>query len=139
MRNHPEFEQAVRYGVVGLISNSVLYAAYLGITNFGMDSKLTMSVLYALGIIQSFGFNKRWSFRYGENWSPAFTRYCVVYGVGYLFNLAALFVFVDMLRYPHQIVQGILMLTLAALLFVLQKFWVFRSAVLKKTAARPAS
>jgi putative flippase GtrA len=124
----------VRYGIVGLLSNAVGFLLYLGITAAGMEPKLAMTVLYAVGVAQTFFFNKRWSFRHGGTHGPAFVRYCLSYVLGYLINLVALFIFVDQLGYPHQIVQGVLVLSLAVMLFLLQKFWVFRS-----TSTQPAT
>lgn len=119
--------QLIRYGIVGVASNAVGYLLYLAITAAGMEHKLAMTLLYALGVAQTFIFNKRWSFGHGGAHGPAFVRYCLAYSIGYLLNLAALFVLVDKLGYPHQIVQGAMILTLAVMLFLLQKFWVFRS------------
>jgi len=115
-----------RYGVVGLASNGVLYLAYLGLTSAGLGAKLAMSLLYALGVAQTFLFNKQWSFGHEGDHGPAFFRYCASYAMGYLVNLIALLVLVDRLVLPHQIVQGLMILAIAALLFILQKFWVFR-------------
>ena len=117
--------QFIRYVTVGLASNGVLFAAYLLLTTVGMGPKPAMTLLYAMGVIQTFFFNKRWSFRHGGNHGPAFVRYCASYALGYGLNLAALWVLVDRLGYPHQIVQGIMILALAMMLFLLQKFWVF--------------
>lgn len=118
--------QFMRYAVVGLASNLVLYLAYLGLTILGMGPKTAMSVLYVLGVAQTFIFNRNWSF--GHDGAPhgAFARYVASYGFGYLFNLVVLWVAVDHMGLPHQIVQGIMIVSLAAMLFLLQKFWVFR-------------
>ncbi len=129
--------QFLRYGVVGLLSNAALYLAYLALTAAGMEVKLAMTLLYALGVAQTFVFNKRWSFRHDGLHGPAFVRYCVSYGLGYVINLLALFVLVDRLGYPHRIVQGLLMVYLAVMLFLLQKFWVFRSDITLPTATGP--
>ena len=56
----------------------------------------------------------------------AFYRYCTVYGLGYLLNLAVLYFLVDLHGYPHQSVQAAMIITLAVLLFISQKYWVFR-------------
>ena len=117
--------QLTRYGVVGLLSNAVGYLLYLALTAAGMGPKLAMTLLYALGVVQTFFFNKRWSFRHGGTHGPAFVRYCASYALGYGLNLAALWVLVDRLGHPHQIVQGLMILALAVMLFLLQKFWVF--------------
>lgn len=126
--------QLLRYGIVGVLSNAVGYLLYLGITAAGMEHKLAMTLLYAVGVAQTFLFNKHWSFKHRGTHGPALVRYCASYALGYLINLVALLVLVDRLGYPHQIVQGVVILSLAVLLFLLQKFWVFRP-----TASHPAS
>ncbi|MBN8441190.1 MAG: GtrA family protein [Thauera sp.] len=126
--------QLFRYGIVGVLSNAVGYLLYLGITAAGMEHKLAMTLLYAVGVAQTFIFNKRWSFRHAGAHGTAFARYCIAYAAGYFINLAALFILVDRLGYAHQLVQGVMILALAAMLFMLQKFWVFRS-----TSSLPAN
>lgn len=119
--------QFVRYSVVGLASNLLCYLVYLGLTGAGIHPKLAMTLLYGMGVLQTFVFNRRWTFRHGGARDSAFYRYCALYALGYLLNLAMLCLLVDLLAYPHQIVQGIMILALAMLLFLVQKFWVFRT------------
>jgi putative flippase GtrA len=119
--------QFIRYATVGLLSNAIGYILYLTLTAGGrMDPKTAMTLLYVVGVVQTFLFNKRWSFRHGGMHGPAFVRYCISYGLGYVINLLVLLVAVDHFHYPHEIVQGIMVLSLAVMLFLLQKFWVFR-------------
>jgi putative flippase GtrA len=66
-----------------------------------------------------------WTYDHQGLGTKAFIRYISVYVLGYIFNLAALFLFVDELEFPHQPVQGILIFVFAVLLFLLQRFWVF--------------
>lgn len=115
-----------RYAAVGVVSNLVLYGLYLAITQWGMPSKLAMTLIYAAGVVQTFVFNKHWSFRSAGASGPQFRRYVLSHAAGYLFNLGALFALVDGLGWAHQLAQGILILATAMLLFLLQKFWVFR-------------
>ncbi len=119
--------QFVRYAFIGLLSNAILYIAYLVLTVLGVEVKLAMTVLYAVGVAQTFVFNKRWTFRHDGSHRSAFVRYCISYALGYALNLLCLYVLVDCLHYPHQIVQGMVIFGLAAILFLLQKFWVFRT------------
>ena len=120
--------QLVRYVIVGLASNLLCYLAYLGLSALGMDPKLAMTILYAVGVLQTFFFNKKWTFRQDGAVPAAFYRYCFAYGVGYLLNLLVLYVLVDLQGYPHQIIQAVMIIVLAMLLFLGQKFWVFRPA-----------
>jgi putative flippase GtrA len=126
-------KQFARYALTGLASNLFLYLVYLALTTGGMDPKSSMSLLYALGVAQTFLFNKRWAFRHDGMHGPAFARYCISYGLGYAINLLVLILLVDRMGFPHQLVQGVMVLTLAVMLFLLQKFWVFR------TTATPSS
>lgn len=115
-----------RFAVVGIVSNAALFIVYLLVTRMGMGHKLAATLAYGLGVLQTFVFNRGWSFKHEGAAGPALGRYFAAYGAGYLLNMVALFVFVDSAGLPHQWVQGIVIVVLAALLFVLQKFWVFR-------------
>ncbi|MFU2485947.1 GtrA family protein [Thauera sp. WH-1] len=120
--------QFLRYAVVGLTSNAVGYVIYLALTANNVSPKLSMTILYVIGIFQTFVFNKRWSFQYFGRNRIVFLKYCLTYGLGYAINYAILVYFVDILQLPHQIVQGVTILGLACLIFTLQKLWVFRQS-----------
>jgi putative flippase GtrA len=117
--------QFVRYVIVGVASNVVLYLLYLLVTGLGMNYKLAMSLLYALGVVQTFIFNKRWSFAHGGAGETAFRRYVMTYASGYVLNLVTLTALVELGGVPHQIAQGCIFVALALLLFLAQKYWVF--------------
>jgi putative flippase GtrA len=121
------FGQLIRYGIVGVLSNAIAFLLYLGITAAGVEHKLAMTLLYVLGVAQTFIFNKLWTFGHDGEHRSAFVRYCISYMFGYFVNLLALYVLVDCLGYAHQIVQGVMIFGLAIMLFLLQKFWVFRA------------
>ena len=120
--------QFIRFAIVGILSNGLLYLFYLGLTSSGVGHKLAMSILYAVGIMQTFLFNKKWTFQHNGETRRAFVRYWLAYAIGYVLNLVALIVLVDWARFPHQVVQGAMILVLAVFLFLLQKFWVFEES-----------
>lgn len=119
--------QFIRYAIVGLASNALAYGFYIVFTLFGVGPKLAMSVIYGISVLQTFVFNKRWTFGYRDASGLAFVRYCISYGLGYVINMMVLIVMVDRYGYPHEIVQAATILSLAVMLFLLQKFWVFQS------------
>lgn len=127
--------QLLRYGIVGLASNALGYLLYLGLTFMGVGPKLAMSLLYGVGVIQTFVFNKKWSFRFEGAATPALIRYVTVYGAGYVVQFVGLMVLVDQVGLPHQWVMGGLILFVAVLLFLSQKFWVFRQTSVADTGA----
>jgi len=117
--------QFLRYVVVGLLSNAVLFSLYLAFTEAGLSSKISMTLLYLMGVLQTFYFNKRWTFvRRGWSGVEVF-RYGMVYGLGYLTNLIGLLVFVDLFGLPHQMVQVLMIVLVSIVVFSIQKFWVF--------------
>lgn len=117
--------QALRFAVVGVASNAVGFGWYLLLTWLGMGPKTAMSLLFLIGTLQTFIFNKRWSFRYGGADRMVLVRYMAAYGFGYLLNLAMLVVLVDYAKLPHVPVQAAMICTVAGIMFLLQKFWVF--------------
>lgn len=119
--------QAMRYAVVGILSNLALYIAYLAITALGASPIPTMTGLYLLGVLQTFIFNKRWTFEHQGNTKLSLFRYITAYCIGYVLNLSMLKVMVDQFGFPHQIVQALAVVVVAITLFILQRYWVFAS------------
>lgn len=121
-------KQFIRYAVVGLASNLISYLLYLLATWLGLGPKTSMTVLYMLGVLQTFVFNKSWSFRFAGAPVPALLRYGAAYALGYVINFLALILLVDQAGLPHQLVQGVMILVIAIMLFLAQRYWVFRQA-----------
>lgn len=118
--------QFARYSTVGLASNLLLYLTYLVITYIGLGHKTAMSILYLCGVAMTFLFNRNWTFRHEGTVSLAFWKYILVYFCGYIFNWVVLYSLVDIAGWPHQLVQGVMILALATAIFMAQKFWVFK-------------
>ena len=74
--------QGVRFILVGLASNLLLYLLYLVLTMRGIEPKIAMTFLYALGVAQTFFFNRRWTFSHNGVFRESLRRYLIVYGTG---------------------------------------------------------
>lgn len=133
MNGHGWFAQLTRYGIVGVVSNAALYLLYLLFTSLGLTPTVAMTLTYAMGVAQTFVFNKRWTFEYRERSPGAFVRYVLTYALGYVVNLLLLFVLVGQWRWPHQWVQGGAILAIAVMIFLLQRHWVFATGALPPT------
>ena len=53
----------IRYAIVGVVSNALLFVLYLSLTVAGVGHKLAATLVYAVGVAQTFVFNRSWSFR----------------------------------------------------------------------------
>ena len=117
--------QIVRYGVVGIAHNSVGYLIYLFVTWLGADPKLVVSIFYPIGASISFYANRQWTFSHDGHITRSFSRFIIAHIGGYLLNIVLLYGFVDILEYPHQLIQAIAIFVVAGYLFLMLRFFVF--------------
>lgn len=122
--------QLIRYGIVGVAQNAVGYGIYLFFTWLGVDPKLVVGVSYPIAMLVSFLGNKKYTFAHKGGTVGAGGRFLAAHACSYGINLAMLYICVDRLGYPHQLVQLAAIFVCAAFLFLALKFYVF--------AARPA-
>lgn len=118
-------DQLARFVIVGVASNTVLYLLYLVATSAGIGHKTAMTVLFSLGIVQTFFFNKNWSFRHSGSNGSTFIRYIGAYCAAYGINFAAMVIFVDRYHISDRLVQAVMIVVVAAFMFVAQRLWVF--------------
>ncbi|HVW52317.1 MAG TPA: GtrA family protein [Trinickia sp.] len=135
MRNST-VDEAIRFAVVGVVSNGVLYLLYLAARHLGLQHTLAMTVAFVVGVAQTFVANRSWSFRSRAGVAPTFVRYVIVYLMAYLLNLTASIIFVDYLGFEDRLVQAFMVCLIAVLLFAAQKLWVFRSVQPRCAIAR---
>lgn len=124
--------QLVRYALVGVVSNSVIYLLYLLITYIHVEPKLAMSIVYFFGTIVGFLGNQKWTFSQQKRDYRVALKYLVAQIIGYLFNFLILVVFVDTFGFSHRLVQAIAIFVVAAFLFATLKYVVFYNAVALK-------
>ena len=116
-----------RYAVVGFAANVSGFLLFALFTAFGVSPVLTISIFYPVHIGIAFFFNKKWSFRFHGHLSGSAVRYLIAYAGCYVLNVAMLKFFNGFLGYSHLIVQAAAVVVIALLLFLAQKFWVFRA------------
>jgi len=121
--------QLIRYGLVGVVSNMVIYFVYLLITYLGVGPKKAMTVVYIIGVFIGFVANYKWTFTHRGSTTQTAVRYAVASLLGYLLNFTILFIFVDRLGYIHQWVQAVGIIVVAGFLFMLFKYYVFRENI----------
>jgi putative flippase GtrA len=119
------FRQFVAYALIGICTNAVGYAIYLFATHVWGAPKITMTVLYIVGAYSGFIANRRFTFQHDGSMGVAGGRYIVMQLIGYVINFSILLVFVDMLKFPHQIVQAVAIGVVAIFLFIVLRLYVF--------------
>jgi putative flippase GtrA len=119
-------QQFVRFAIIGLLLNGVLYCAYLLLTRGLMGSPAAMTITYCTGVLAGFLLNRRVTFRYRGDNRGALLRYVACYVIGYAINFVTLWWLVQRLGLAHEVVQAGVTLILPVILFSLQRYWVFR-------------
>ena len=117
----------LRYAIVGISTNLIIYAGYLTVTIVGVEPKIAMTVTYAGGAFIGFLGNRKWTFAHNGSATSAALRFVAAHTCGYLLNYSILLMFVDKFGCPHQLVQAASIVFIAAFLFLVFKFWVFRN------------
>jgi putative flippase GtrA len=124
MKGAKEF---IRYAAVGAAMNGLGFLLYVLFTTLGVSPVLTISISYPIYIALAFFLNKKWSFSHKGHISTSAVRYLISYFGCYVLNVAILKFFNGYLGYSHLLVQAIAIPVAALLLFVVQKYWVFRN------------
>lgn len=117
--------ELTRWMIVGTVVNALLYGVYLGLTAWMLGPRAAMTVVYVAGVLLGFVGHRRWSFGHRGRLEPALVRYLGAYLLGYLLNLAGLQFGIEYLQWPHQLVQGVMVVVVALSMFVMQKYFVF--------------
>ncbi|HOM12123.1 MAG TPA: GtrA family protein [Rubrivivax sp.] len=118
--------QLLRFGIGGVVVNLSLYVVYLILIYIDVEYRFAMSVVYCVGMVFGFVLHRSWTFRNQGTWHRSFRRYVLVYAIGYLLNLAGLWLLVDITHQSAALAQGFMILVVAGFVFLIQKFWVFR-------------
>ena len=119
--------QGARYVVAGLASNAALYAFFLLLLAAGVPYGVAMTVSYATGVALAFHLHRNWTFqRRDAGWRRAW-RFVAAYGMGYVLNIIGLALLVEGRVLGPAVGQAVMIVVVAAFLFVLQRAWVFRA------------
>lgn len=122
---NPLTKEIVFFGSVGILSNVSMFFLYVTLVGSLMDSKAAVTVTYILNLLISFYLNKRITFSSdGDGWKKL-KRFFLLYLYMYIFNIVVLFITVDKLFMPPDLVQGSVFLAYIPIVFLLQRYWVF--------------
>lgn len=121
----PVLVQIIRYGLVGVINNLLGYLIYLAVTWWWLEPKLAITVLYPIGVFTAYLGHSKYTFSYQGRTHSGVFRYLVAHAIGYGANVLLLYVFVDKFMLPHQLVQAGAIVLVAAILFLLFRYFVF--------------
>jgi len=120
-------KRLLKYILVGLGTNGLLYAASLVLVFLGISAPGAMAMVFPVGVLISFLFNRNWTFQMAGQKKSFFARYALIYGLVFILSPGG--VYILELGGASSAVALFLMTGLnAVVLFILLNVWVFRPA-----------
>ncbi|MDR2791959.1 MAG: GtrA family protein [Tannerellaceae bacterium] len=120
--------QALKYGVVGA-GNTLLTAAVIWVMMHwcGTGDVTSNFTGYVAGLLNSFFWNRRWTFRSNTGWFAGGLRFLIAFLICYLLQLGVLLLLRRHMAFSPYSNQLIAMGVYTAVNFVLNKYFTFKS------------
>jgi putative flippase GtrA len=137
MLRMPMVVQFVKFGIVGVSNTLIFFLVYtLLLKVFGVWYVAASGIGFAVGAVNGFLWNRRWTFsgHVGDALTPV--RWFVVQASGLLVNLGLVYLFVDGIGLGELIGQAMTIVIVTVITFFANRAWTFRGhteAVLAET------
>ena len=122
-----ELTRLVRFSTVGLAQNALGFAGYLVLEPILGSHTWAMTIAYIAGLALSYLGNRTWTFGARSRNAAALPRFVMLYASGYAMALLIHLGLVDQVGLNHIIAQAITVVSCAVIMYVGQKYWVFRA------------
>jgi putative flippase GtrA len=117
--------QWLRFAAVGATNTLLSWCVYAGLVRLGLHYLLGSGLAFALGVVNSYALNRRWTFRSRHRRGPELVRFVAVQCVGLGLDLGLLYVLVDRVGIHHLIAQALVFPAASAVTFLLSRQWAF--------------
>lgn len=121
-------KQALKYGLVG-VGNTLLTAVVIWVMMkmLGASDVVSNITGYAAGVVNSFVWNRQWTFKSNSGWGASALRFGGVFAVCYLLQLLFLLYLNKTLAIDPYYNQLIAMAFYTVINFMMNKFYTFKS------------
>ncbi len=123
----PIATQFVKFGIVGISNTLLAFGVYtLLLKGVGVWYLAASAIGFAVGAVNGFLLNRRWTFRehVGDALTPV--RWFVVQGCGLLVNLGLVYLFVEEAGLDKLLAQACATAIVVVLTFLANRSWTFR-------------
>ncbi|MFZ2446965.1 MAG: GtrA family protein [Syntrophobacteraceae bacterium] len=130
MDNSKTLIQFFKFCAVGLLNSGIHYGVFLVLIRYpGMHYLAASAIGYCSGVLNSFVWNKHWTFRTRDARTDIeFAKFVTVNLASFLINLGSLSLFVNGLDISPEPGQALAISCALCVNFLGNKFWTFKSA-----------
>ncbi len=120
------FVQMMKYSSVGIVNTIIgVSVIFLCMEIFHLSYIISNIIGYAAGLINSFIWNKFWTFRSSGNTGSEILRFIIVFAIAYIIQLGALILMKERIGIMSEIAQVLGVGVYAATGFILNKYLTF--------------
>lgn len=117
-----QFAKFIFIGVINTVLNYSVFFILLGYTSY----LISLVIAHVIGVLNSFIWNKYWTFGSKELRLDEFIKFNLLYIVYFIVNAVMLIIMVNNLHFTPQMGQLIALPTLTIISFAGQKYWSFK-------------
>jgi putative flippase GtrA len=119
--------QWLRFATVGVANTLLSTAVFAALFHLGVAYLLASALAFALGALNSYTLNRRWTFQSRAPRAPELARFACVQAVGLGVNLALLAELVEVADIPHVVAQVLAFPVASVITFALSRQWAFKT------------
>ena len=120
------FRQLFKYSIVGIFNTAIgLSVIYFVFNVLNLNYVLANIIGYACGLVNSFIWNKKWTFKSSQHYSKEIIPFLVVFGISYTANLLTVILFVEFINIHPNIAQIIGIAAYSSTNFLINRYWTF--------------
>jgi putative flippase GtrA len=117
--------QWLRFVVVGAVNTLLSWSVYAALEHVGVPYLLASGLAFAVGALNSYVLNRRWTFRSRGRPAPEAVRFFVIQCVGLGIDVGLLYTLTEDAGIHHLIAQGLVFPVASAVTFGLSRQWAF--------------
>lgn len=119
--------QPFKFVLVGILNTCISFIAFILFIGFISNNYLfALMFSHLLGIVNSYFWNKRWTFNSAHTNSRSVLRFISVYFITFLINLLLLHLLINNVGINKLFSQAFALLATTAISFVGHKYWSFK-------------
>ncbi|MDR2591027.1 MAG: GtrA family protein [Oscillospiraceae bacterium] len=123
---NPNIIQVIKFCIVGVLNTVVFYAVYYLLLQLGFNYIVSATVGTIAGIVNSYVFNKFFTFKSKRKSIDEIIKFCIVCAVQFFSNLGVIYVCVNFIGLSEELAGIPPIFTGMFISFLGHKFWSFK-------------